>query len=130
MNVEFGARSDTGRARENNEDSFASAPELNLFVLSDGMGGLAAGEVASKLACDTIIRRCRDAESNPALPVVGEHLPGLSVDFKPSGQRDSRGKPRGLRGGAKQRTKARHGRNGRSCMVRGRTTRKRRARRR
>jgi len=79
MNVEFGARSDTGRARENNEDNFASAPELNLFVLSDGMGGLAAGEVASKLACDTIIRRCRDAESNPALPVVGEHLPALSV---------------------------------------------------
>jgi serine/threonine protein phosphatase PrpC len=79
VNVEFGARSDTGRARENNEDCFASAPELNLFVLSDGMGGLAAGEVASKLACDTIIRRCRDAESNPALPVVGEHLPALSV---------------------------------------------------
>jgi PPM family protein phosphatase len=79
MNVEFGARSDTGRARENNEDCFASAPELNLFVLSDGMGGLAAGEVASKLACDTVIRRCRDAESNPALPLIGEHLPGLSV---------------------------------------------------
>jgi serine/threonine protein phosphatase PrpC len=79
MNVEFGARSDTGRARENNEDNFASAPELNLFVLSDGMGGLAAGEVASKLACDTIIRRSRDAQSNPALPLVGEHLPGLSV---------------------------------------------------
>src|SRR6202041_55235 len=79
MNVEFGARSDTGRARENNEDCFASAPELNLFVLSDGMGGLAAGEVASKLACDTIIRRCRDAESNSALPLIGEHLPALSV---------------------------------------------------
>jgi len=79
MKVEFGARSDTGRARENNEDCFASAPELNLFVLSDGMGGLAAGEVASKLACDTIIRRCRDAESNPALPLVGEQLAGLSV---------------------------------------------------
>jgi protein phosphatase len=79
MNVEFGARSDTGRARENNEDCFASAPELNLFVLSDGMGGLAAGEVASKLACDTIIRRCRDAESNSALALIGEHLPALSV---------------------------------------------------
>ena len=79
MNIEFGARSDTGRARENNEDSFASAPELNLFVLSDGMGGLAAGELASKLACETIIRRCRDAESNPALPLMGEHLAALSV---------------------------------------------------
>lgn len=39
MEIEFGMRSDVGRARENNEDSFALAPELNLFVLSDGMGG-------------------------------------------------------------------------------------------
>ena len=42
MEIEFGAQTDLGRARENNEDSFAVAPELNLFVLSDGMGGLAA----------------------------------------------------------------------------------------
>ena len=39
MEMEFGTRSDTGRVRENNEDSFRLAPELNLFVLCDGMGG-------------------------------------------------------------------------------------------
>ena len=67
MKLEFGARSDTGRTRENNEDSFASDLELNLFVLSDGMGGLAAGEVASKVACETVIRRCRKvASASPA----------------------------------------------------------------
>jgi len=43
--MEAGARSDTGRVRENNEDSFRLAPELNLFVLSDGMGGLSPGNV-------------------------------------------------------------------------------------
>src|ERR1700728_41628 len=78
MQIAFGARSDTGRARENNEDRFALAPELNLFVLSDGMGGLAAGEVASKLATETIIAHCREAARNPSLPLIGEHLDGMS----------------------------------------------------
>jgi len=54
--MEVGARSDTGRVRENNEDSFRLAPELNLFVLSDGMGGLESGERASRLATETIVR--------------------------------------------------------------------------
>ncbi|MBZ5503134.1 MAG: hypothetical protein LAN59_13010, partial [Acidobacteriia bacterium] len=41
MEMEFGARSDTGCVRGNNEDSYGVAPEMSLFVLSDGMGGLA-----------------------------------------------------------------------------------------
>lgn len=61
--LEFGARTDVGCVRESNEDSFGSAPELGLFVLSDGMGGLAFGEVASQQAVETVIRYCRDAIS-------------------------------------------------------------------
>ena len=52
MEMEFGAQSDTGCIRENNEDSFRVAPDISLFVLSDGMGGLAFGEVASRLSVD------------------------------------------------------------------------------
>ncbi|MGD0402359.1 MAG: Stp1/IreP family PP2C-type Ser/Thr phosphatase [Candidatus Acidiferrales bacterium] len=78
MEIEFGALSDVGRARGNNEDSFAIAAELNLFVLSDGMGGLAAGEAASRLTAETIVNNCRAAASDPSLPLIGEHLPGLS----------------------------------------------------
>ena len=76
--LEFGACSDKGCVRENNEDSYSVAPELSLFVLSDGMGGLAAGEVASRLAVDTIVAHCREAEANPSLPFEGERIPGLS----------------------------------------------------
>ncbi|HKQ88368.1 MAG TPA: protein phosphatase 2C domain-containing protein [Candidatus Acidoferrales bacterium] len=76
--LDFAARSDTGRARENNEDSFRIAAELGLFILSDGMGGLDAGEVASKLAVETIYAQCRDAESNPELPYEGERVDGAS----------------------------------------------------
>lgn len=78
--IDYGARSDMGRVRENNEDSFRTAPEINLFVLSDGMGGQASGEVASRLATDSILAHCHEAESNPSLPLVGEPLPGLSED--------------------------------------------------
>jgi protein phosphatase len=75
--MELGARSDTGRVRENNEDSFGLAPELNLFVLSDGMGGLESGERASRLAVETVIAHCRDAETNPALAVFGGRIEGV-----------------------------------------------------
>ncbi|MHB8410734.1 MAG: Stp1/IreP family PP2C-type Ser/Thr phosphatase [Candidatus Acidiferrales bacterium] len=78
MGLEFCARSDTGRVRENNEDSFRLAPELNLFVLSDGMGGQASGEVASRLAAETIVAHCREAETNPLLRLIGERIEGAS----------------------------------------------------
>lgn len=47
-------KSDVGRKRQGNQDSFCLAPDLGLFIVADGMGGHAAGEVASRLAVDTI----------------------------------------------------------------------------
>ncbi len=78
MEMEFGAHSDTGCVRGNNEDSYGVAPEMSLFVLSDGMGGLAAGEVASRLAVDTVLAHCRESEANPLLPLTGGFLAGVS----------------------------------------------------
>jgi protein phosphatase len=46
--------SDVGLQREHNEDSFVVLSEYDLFIVADGMGGHRAGDVASRLATDTI----------------------------------------------------------------------------
>ena len=45
---------DVGRKRKHNEDSFLADDALGLYVVADGMGGHAAGEVASKQAVQSI----------------------------------------------------------------------------
>ena len=59
---DYAAITDTGRMRTHNEDALAVAPGIGLVVLADGMGGYAAGEVASDIAVSVI----RD--------VVGQHF--------------------------------------------------------
>ena len=73
MQVEVGARSDTGMVRSNNEDCFAVDLSLNLFILCDGMGGQAAGEVASRLGVQVIGEYCRQGKINPRSSIVGEY---------------------------------------------------------
>lgn len=72
-------RTDVGRTREHNEDTFAvadlstgnaslqpdvrthvSGPRGSLFLVADGMGGAAAGEVASQMAVDVILEELQD----------------------------------------------------------------------
>lgn len=49
-------RTDTGRVRSHNEDSFVMLADRNLYVVADGMGGHNAGEVASRVAVENLVR--------------------------------------------------------------------------
>src|SRR6188768_1367007 len=77
--IQVFAQTDVGRTREHNEDSFIvvnlsegeplqferlieqpSDPSATLFMVADGMGGAAAGEVASATAVDVVLRHLRE----------------------------------------------------------------------
>ncbi|WP_052555645.1 cyclic nucleotide-binding domain-containing protein, partial [Enhygromyxa salina] len=54
MDLKYWAATDVGRKRTHNEDNFLIDQELRFFVVADGMGGHASGEVASAMAVHTI----------------------------------------------------------------------------
>jgi protein phosphatase len=62
-------KSDIGKVRHRNEDSFAYDDSLGLMIIADGMGGHDAGDVASKIAVETLLRELRTApkEVDPLL---------------------------------------------------------------
>jgi serine/threonine protein phosphatase PrpC len=67
-NLAVTALSDVGCVRTNNEDAYGYDPELGIFVICDGMGGMAAGEVASATAAATLVNTFSES-SGTELPV-------------------------------------------------------------
>jgi protein phosphatase len=69
--------------RTNNEDSYRIIEPQNLFILSDGMGGEAHGEVASLLAVETIAKYCsEEPPSDSGVTLPGATLEGWSPEAK------------------------------------------------
>ncbi|PYQ05602.1 MAG: Stp1/IreP family PP2C-type Ser/Thr phosphatase [Acidobacteria bacterium] len=69
--LESFGQTDVGRRRKLNEDNYLVDPETNLFAVCDGMGGHNAGEVASKLAIETLaafIRKSAGEEKDITWP--------------------------------------------------------------
>lgn len=73
MHFTAGGKTDKGRVRANNEDSYYLDEKLRLLVVTDGMGGHASGETASNLA----IKVVRDYFHGPR-KIVGDYNPAYS----------------------------------------------------
>ena len=81
MRLNVGAGTHTGLVRSLNEDAYMLRADEGLFVVCDGMGGAPAGEVASQMAVDAILRELRDdslASSEPGEPGYLPHTNRLA----------------------------------------------------
>lgn len=73
-------RTDVGRQRTVNEDTFLVDPSHGFFVVADGMGGHNAGEVASRVAVDTLTEFVRASREDGAITWPYGFMPALGFE--------------------------------------------------
>jgi len=67
------ARTDKGKVRPNNEDTFGFFPDTSFYVVADGMGGHLGGQVASALAVEALRLSVQETQDEALTPVTDPH---------------------------------------------------------
>jgi protein phosphatase len=75
LKIQVAGVTDVGLVRTNNEDNLGYDLARGIFVVCDGMGGQAAGERASKIAVDTVMRHFRKP------PKQGQEVFGVEIEL-------------------------------------------------
>jgi serine/threonine protein phosphatase PrpC/cell division protein FtsN len=71
----YGAGTNVGNVRDNNEDSYVCDEEKDLWIVADGMGGLGFGEVASAITTLTVTRMVREGHGiNQAIEIAHQNI--------------------------------------------------------
>lgn len=78
LTTQAAGKTDIGLVRKNNEDNFGYDNRIGIFVVCDGMGGQAAGELASKIAVDTVLGYFQQDQKRSGSEVLGRGFAEVS----------------------------------------------------
>lgn len=79
LRIEVAGKTDIGCVRTNNEDNFDYDADVGIYVVCDGMGGALAGEVASRLAVECVVRYFRESAGKEEYPSFGKKFESVST---------------------------------------------------
>ena len=86
--VASSAHSDRGTVRTSNQDAFIDRPDLRLWAVADGMGGLSDGDIASRMVCDALANTPMAASLDEQIELVVDQLRQVNEYLRRSATRE------------------------------------------
>ncbi|MHB9155486.1 MAG: PP2C family protein-serine/threonine phosphatase [Endomicrobiales bacterium] len=82
MKIEYSAKTDVGKLRKENQDSFGISKAKNFYFVCDGMGGGAAGDFASRTAVEVILQSMVTLKKSALATLAGSVMAAVPEEFQ------------------------------------------------